>query len=622
VQISDENVHLLRSVMDEVFGSENFVSLIAFTTTSGFPSNTLSRAGDYIIWYSKSIDKIKYRQLFRDKSIGDEGATKYKPANGYSSVPKNIFKDDEYASIDSITSQGETGSEQSFSFKGNIYTPPKGMHWKTTIKGLNNLVLKHRLVLEGNSIRYVRLLSDYPVFPINNLWNDVAGVQNRVDGKIFVVQTAVEVLKRCILMSTDPGDLVLDPTCGSGTTAYVAEQFGRRWITIDTSRIAINIAKQRIMTAVFPYYKLYDETKGDIRQGFIYKTVPHITLKSLANDEPAQEETLYDQPLTDKSVLRVSGPFTVETLQNFEPVSPSELEEETLITEEVGEWEEKIKQHLLSTGIKNGRKDERVDFTRVELLADAWLHAEGFYHTAKGEHKAYFHIGPRFGTVSKEAVNKAIVACRQRGDANWLVILGFSFESDIQGGEQTTSIGSFEVTKAKIHDDLLQEGLKKKPAKSAASFITIGEPDVAVNFEDRKVNKETKKFATVTIEGLDIYDPIRDEVKARNIHEIAYWMLDDDYDGSNFVVKQVFFCGGDKTEFDKWKRGLGDLSESRNRRKKELQDTLKIEIDEDAFDRLYGHTSHTVELKRKGQKMAVRIVSLYGEETTKVILIG
>jgi adenine-specific DNA-methyltransferase len=401
----------------------------------------------------------------------------------------------------------------------------------------------------------------------------------------------------------------------------VAEQFGRRWITIDTSRIAINIAKQRIMTAVFPYYKLYDETKGDIRQGFVYKTVPHITLKSLANDEPAQEETLYDQPLTDKSMLRVSGPFTVETLQNFEPVSPSELEEETLVSEEVGEWEEKIKQHLLSTGIKNGRKDERVDFTRVELLADAWLHAEGFYHTAKGEHKAYFHIGPRFGTVSKEAVNKAIVACRQRGDANWMVILGFSFESDIQGGEQTTSLGSFEVTKAKIHDDLLQEGLKKKPAKSAASFITIGEPDIAVNSEERKVNNEAKNFVTVTIEGLDIYDPIKDEVKARNIHEIAYWMLDNDYDGSNFVVKQIFFCGGDKTEFDKWRRGLSDLSESRNRRKKELQDTLKIEIDEEAFERLYGHTSHPIEILKKEQKVAVRIVSLYGEESTKVISI-
>ena len=631
VQISDENVHLLRSVMDEVFGSENFVSIISVKKTGLKGERYLDSVFDYLIWYCKDINLLKFRQLYIEKEIGIGKGTgeRYDQIQLIDGTKRaltieeknnpNIIKPllNTGGMLFQITALISESSGQSTTytvlFNGEKYFRT---NWKTSEKGMQKLIGKGRIVSTGTTIRYIRYFNDFPASALANHWEDTG-----VADKQYVVQTANKVIQRCILMTTDPGDLVLDPTCGSGTTAYVAEQFGRRWITIDTSRIAINIAKQRIMTAVFPYYKLYDETKGDIRQGFIYKTVPHITLKSLANDEPAQEETLYDQPFTDKSVLRVSGPFTVETLQNFEPVSPSELEKETLVTEEVGEWEEKIKQHLLSTGIKNGRKDEHVDFTRVELLADAWLHAEGFYHTAKGEHKAYFHIGPRFGTVSKEAVNKAIVACRQRGDANWMVILGFSFESDIQGGEQTTSLGSFEVTKAKIHDDLLQEGLKKKPAKSAASFITIGEPDVAVNSEERTVNGEKRRFATVTIEGLDIYDPIKDEIKARNIHEIAYWMLDDDYDGSNFVVKQLFFCGGDKTEFDKWRRGLSDLSESRNRRKKELQDTLKIELDEDAFDRLYGHTSHPVEIKRKGQKMAVRIVSLYGEETTKVISI-
>jgi adenine-specific DNA-methyltransferase len=628
VQISDENVHLLRSVMDEVFGSENFVSLIPFRKKlMPLGAKTLEGMCDFLLWYAKDFQKVKYRPLFREMLAKVESrwtnvelpdGTRRKLTNEEGINTALLPKD--YRVYRLVSQRAPSFSEQNvydFNFKGKVFSPPKGGCWVTSIDKMELLAKKGRLESEGDNLSYVYFHDDFPFSKINNFWDDTSPAQ----GKEYVVQTSNFVLQRCLLMTTDPGDLVLDPTCGSGTTAYVAEQFGRRWITIDTSRIAINIAKQRIMTAVFPYYKLYDETKGDIRQGFVYKTVPHITLKSLANDEPAQEETLYDQPLTDKSMLRVSGPFTVETLQNFEPVSPSELEEETLVSEEVGEWEEKIKQHLLSTGIKNGRKDERVDFTRVELLADAWLHAEGFYHTAKGEHKAYFHIGPRFGTVSKEAVNKAIVACRQRGDANWMVILGFSFESDIQGGEQTTSLGSFEVTKAKIHDDLLQEGLKKKPAKSAASFITIGEPDIAVNSEERKVNNEAKNFVTVTIEGLDIYDPIKDEVKARNIHEIAYWMLDNDYDGSNFVVKQIFFCGGDKTEFDKWRRGLSDLSESRNRRKKELQDTLKIEIDEEAFERLYGHTSHPIEILKKEQKVAVRIVSLYGEESTKVISI-
>jgi adenine-specific DNA-methyltransferase len=232
-------------------------------------------------------------------------------------------------------------------------------------------------------------------------------------------------------MTTDPGDLVLDPTCGSGTTAFVAEQWGRRWITIDTSRIALNISKQRLMTAVFPFYILHDTHGGDIRQGFKYKTVPHITLKSLANNEPPATETLYDQPEQDKKLLRVSGPFTVETLQNFEPISPEDLDDEVRVNEEEGAFEEVIKQHLLSAGIKNGRKDEMVVFRSVELLSHSYLHAEGFYITKSGEQKAYFHIGPKFGTVSKKLVSDAVKECRQKGDANWLVILGFSFESFI-----------------------------------------------------------------------------------------------------------------------------------------------------------------------------------------------
>ncbi|MBL7857254.1 MAG: site-specific DNA-methyltransferase [Cyclobacteriaceae bacterium] len=610
IQISDENVHLVRSIMDEVFGSQNFVSLIAFTTTSGFPSKTLSRAGDYIIWYAKDIEKIKYRQLYREKSVGDEGATKYRPINSYSSVAKGIFSNDEFASIDSVTSQGETGSDQMFEFKGKTFNPPKGMHWKTSVAGLKRLAEKNRLVLEGNSLRFVRLLSDYPVFPINNLWTDVGGVQNRVDGKIYVVQTAAETIQRCILMTTDPGDLVLDPTMGSATTAYVAEQWGRRWITIDTSRIAMNIGKQRLMTAVFPYYKLYDQRDADIRQGFIYKTVPHVTLKCLANDEPPSTETLFDQPEQDRKLLRVSGPFTVETLQNFEPVSPQTLDDEVRVNEEEGAFEEVIKQHLLSAGIKNGRKDQMVVFRSVELLSHTYLHAEGFYMNGVGEKKAYFHIGPKFGTVSKNAVNEAVKECRARGDAGWLIILGFSFESDIEGSTQTTSMGKFEVTKCRIHDDLLQEGLKKKPAKSAASFVTIGEPDIEIV----KAGKEIK----VEIKGLDIYDPIKDEVKPRDVHEIAYWMVDDDYDGSNFVVKQVLFCGGDKSEFDKWKKGLENLAKDGTKSK--LEKTLKIEIDDDAFDRLYGHISHPIEVKKKGQKIAVRIISQFGEESTKVLI--
>jgi adenine-specific DNA-methyltransferase len=329
--------------------------------------------------------------------------------------------------------------------------------------------------------------------------------------------------------------------------------------------------------------------------------------------------TFHQLPEQDKKLLRVSGPFTVETLQNFEPISPEELDDEVRVNEEEGAFEEVIKQHLLSAGIKNGRKDEMVVFRSVELLASEALHAEGFYQAAKGEEKAYFHIGPKFGTVSKKLVSDAIKECRQRGDANWLVIMGFSFESDIEGSTQTTSMGNFEVTKVRIHDDLLQEGLKKKPAKSAASFVTIGEPDIELTQMrvDGPPDGMFGEFAQVEIKGLDIYDPIKDEVKPRNVHDIAYWMVDEDYDGSNFVVKQVFFCGGDKTEFDKWKKGLDNLAKDNT--KKKVEKTLKIEIDDEAFDRLYGHISHPIAIKKKGQKIAVRIISQFGEECTKVL---
>jgi adenine-specific DNA-methyltransferase len=627
VQISDENVHLVRSVMDEVFGSENFVSLIHYTTSGGFTSETLSRAGDFIIWYSRNANSIKYRNIYSvKKSPLGNSSSKYDQLELEDGTRRALTSEEKLGEIptplnsrifryDTIVSSGfRKNTTVDFEFEGKSYHPGLQNNWKATIEGMNRLAsLKRIAVTSKGKLSYIRYFDDFPVVGLNSMWNDIGGaVQSRSDPKVYVVQTGKEIIKRCILMTTDPGDLVLDPTCGSGTTAYVAEQFGRRWITTDTSRIALNIAKTRLMTATFPYYKLYDEENGDIRQGFIYKTVPHITLKSLANDEPPAIETLYDKPEIDNKRLRVCGAFTVETLQNFEPVSPEELDYETRSNEQEGAFEEVVRQHLLSTGVKNGRKDEQVSFARVELLSHEYLHAEGFYRNGTGEKKAYFHIGPKFGTVSRAAVNKAIQECRARGDGNWLVILGFSFESDIQGSQQTTSLGTFEVTKARIHDDLLQEGLKKKPAKSAASFVTIGEPDVIPHQDGNTV--------TLEIQGLDIYDPIKDEVKARDLHDIAYWMVDDDYDGSNFVVKQVFFCGGDKDEFKKWKDGLSNLAKQTT--KVRAEKTLKIEIDDEAFDRIYGFRSHPIEIKKSGQKIAVRIISQFGEESMKVFTLN
>lgn len=618
VQISNENVHLVRNLLDEVFGSENFVSTIAFKTSAGRGSSYLDNIFDFIIWYGKDKTKLKYRPLFTDKAITDDGSryNKIELPNGdiktltkEQMAGKSPIPEGKIFCVNPLNSQGATEGETSepFTYQDKEYYPPKGRHWTVKQASLKRIAEANRIYVEGKNLAYKRYLSDFPVSELKNIWDDT-GSGALVHEKVYVVQTGTQVIGRCVLMTSDPGDLVLDPTCGSGTTAFVSELYGRRWITIDTSRIALNIAKQRLTTAVFPYYTLYDSI-GDIRQGFNYKKVPHITAKSLGDGETPPTETLFDQPIEDKSKLRVSGPFTVETLQNFEPISPEDLDDEVRVNEEEGAFEEVIKQHLLSAGIKNGRKDEMLIFRSVELLSHSYLHAEGFYVNESGEQKAYFHIGPKFGTVSKTAVNEAVKECRQRGDAGWLIILGFSFESDIEGSTQTMSMGKFEVTKVRIHDDLLQEGLKKKPAKSAASFVTIGEPDIDLIKNGKNVQVEIK--------GLDIYDPIKDEVKARNISDIAYWMVDENYDGSNFVVKQVFFCGGEKSEFDKWKKGLDNLAKDST--KKKVEKTLKIEIDDEAFDRLYGHISHPIEIINDGQRIAVRIVSQFGEECTKVI---
>ncbi|MDC1204264.1 site-specific DNA-methyltransferase [Salibacteraceae bacterium] len=611
IQISDDNVHLVRNIMDEVFGSENFVNQISFRKSLPLGAGNLPVVADYMIWYSKSKENMKYRQLYVPKSIssytnvelkdGTQRRLKPEERNGEVPIPEGakIF------SSSDLKSSGYTAScTYDFEFNGRTVAA-QSKSWRTTKEGVERLIGLNRLLEAGKIPRYKQYYDDFPLQQMDNLWNDTQSNPNSQ----FVVQTSTTVLERIILMTTDPGDLVLDPTCGSGTTAFVAEQWGRRWITIDTSRIALNIAKQRLLTSQFDYYKLYSE-EGDIRLGFQYQTVPHITLKSLANNEPFSVETIYDNPIIDKAKLRVAGPFTVETLQNYEPVSPETIDNGVEQEKDNGNFEERIFEHLKSAGVKNGIKNEQAVFIRVERLADSFLHAEGFYLDSNGvEKKAYFHIGPKFGTVAKKAVNEAVKSCRQRGDADWLIILGFSFESDINNQNVTMSVGSFEVTKARMHDDLMQDGLLKKD-KKAASFVTIGEPDIQLH--------KNGSEAHVEVCGLDIYDPIKDVVKARNIEDIAYWMVDDDYDGSNFVVKQVFFCGGKKDEFKKWRKGLDDLAKRSTKKKVEM--TLKIEIDDDAFDRLYGFESHPFEAK-KGQKVAVRVISQFGEESTKVLTV-
>lgn len=629
VQISDENVHLVRNLMDEVFGSENFVSQIIYqkTTGAGSPGELFAPAsiGDYIIWYAKNRECYKYNKLFLPKVFGGEGSSPYRSlelANGerisiaeWEKTNNKIFdyknrpKGSRVFTLDNLTSQsGGDNARFPIELNNEIYTITKGS-WKTSKKGIDRLISKNRIgVSSKGRLGYIRYFDDFSYYLVSNLWTDSG---SSFMEKLYVVQSGIKPVQRCMLMCTDPGDLVLDPTCGSGTTAYVAEQWGRRWITIDTSRIALNIAKKRLTTAVFPYYELFDKEHGNIRQGFVYKTVPHITLKSLANDLEPNEEILYDQPNEDKKKMRVAGPFTVETLQSFNVVNPDAIGVDE--RNETEDFQERVFAHLKSSGIRNGDKSEQAIFYNIEAVANPYLHAKGYYKDAEGKERlAYFHIGPKFGSVSKRAVSEALKEFRGialNEGASWLCVLGFSFEDNIN--EKDYNLGSFVVSKVRMHDDLMQDGLLKKD-KGAGAFITIGEPDIAI------VEDEGGKTVHVEIKGLDIYDPIKDIVKPRSVEDIAYWEIDDDYNGEQFVVRGLHFCGGSKKEFEAWRKGLQSVAPGKN--KKGIEKTLRIVFNEEMWDTLYDFRSHPIE-KRAGHKIAVRVISQFGEESTKVLTI-
>lgn len=324
VQISDENVHHVREICDEIFGPTNFCRQIFFKKTTGQASKILTSSGDYIIWYAKNVNKIKYNNLYEKKDTSKLDSYTYIEApdkKTWRKMTKQEIVDNslvpkgwEIFSPQNLRSQGfSTNSTCEYTFEGKKYYCGDNNHWKTTPKGLDKLTLNNRIIAKGNTINYKRYVKDFPVVPISEQWLDTAIAGFSGEEKVYVVQTAKLPISRCMLMTTDPDDLVLDITCGSGTTAYAAEQWGRRWITCDTSRVAIELAKERLMTATFDYFKLAQPKQG-ISSGFVYKTVPHITLKSIANDEPPATETLYDQPEIDKTKVRISGPFTVESL--------------------------------------------------------------------------------------------------------------------------------------------------------------------------------------------------------------------------------------------------------------------------------------------------------------------
>jgi adenine-specific DNA-methyltransferase len=431
VQIGDENVHLVRSLMDEVFGLDNAAPTIDFKTTAGLASDFLAGSTDHLLWYFRSRQQAKFRRLFNPKMVGEEGATQFTLVQSPDAGTVLRLEDEGGDRLlaqgwtrfahDNLTSTGfASTTNYQLEFEGRFFQPPAGnVRWKTPPDGMTRLRKASRVLIVGNTPRYRRRLDDFSVYPIIDLWTDT-GISGFSDKKLFVVQTNPKVIERCVLMTTDPGDLVLDPTCGSGTTAAVAEQWGRRWITIDTSRVALALARARIMGARYPYYILADSvdgvrkeaevtrravvdkaTHGNVRHGFVCERVPHVTLRAIAND--AEIDVIWDehQPKVQAALDRLNAalrghktPFRVTTggrqgkevrfdapadatftMASGEVVSASQFVEWEVPREAPADWPDTAKKSLDDFWDARTARQKAIDASiaakaEVELLCD------------------------------------------------------------------------------------------------------------------------------------------------------------------------------------------------------------------------------------------------------------
>ena len=708
VQIGDENVHRVRMVMDEVFGEKNFVSQISYVTTTGFSSLYLSSIFNHILWYAKSIDQLKYHKLFYKKTTGEAGTTIYKPINTITALKDSPLTGARLATSADLTSQGAPQSRPDPFNSHNInWYPPKNLHWKTTIEGLYRLDKASRIIYSGGFIRYLRMFDDFSVNTQTNLWSDT-GIAGFTADKLYVVQTLPKVIERCILMATDPGDLVLDPTCGSGTTAYVAEQWGRRWITIDTSRVALALARARIMGARYPYYLMADSQEGQIKEaelrreppsreptynniklGFVYERVPHITLKSIANNteidviyekwqkklEPLRQELiklvethweeweipreiepyipswltstvqqrvtvepvdrrarvqrikelhsawweariarqkeidasisahadyelLYDKPYEDKKKVRVSGPFTVESLSPHRVLgigADGELLDPAADKpgEDGRDFVTMILDNLKSAGVQQSHKEDKIDFISLTPWPGDMICAEGRYMEGDVERRAGIFIGPEFGTVSREDL---VQASREVADAGFDLLIACAFNYEASASE-FRKLGRVPVLKARMNADL-HMGEELKANGKGNLFVVFGEPDISILQETEANGKETGNIK-VQINGVDVFYPNTGEIRSDNADGIACWFVDTDYNEESFFVRQAYFLGASSDPY------------------KALKTSLRAEIDKNTWETLCSATSRPFPKPESG-RIAVKIINHLGDEVMKV----
>lgn len=655
VQIGVENVHLVRCLLDEIFGSDNFCQLIAFRKKlMPLGAKLLEGMYDYIVWYSKDATQVKYRHLYRPSHPST--ASRWTNIELTDGTRRKLTRKEDLqnhpvgARVYRLVSQrAPSFSEQtaySFKFNNRVFSPPRNGCWVLPKEKMNRLVIANRLEVEGDSLSYIMYHDDFPYSKLTNVWDDTSPVQ----GKEYVVQTSNGVIERCMLMTTDPGDLVLDPTCGSGTTAYVAEQWGRRWITCDTSRVALALTRTRMMSARYSYYLLEDSRDGkktearvtgnstsdvdfgnDIRKGFVYKRVSHITMKSIANNPDIREgmtkeeisaaimryadtDILYDLPYEDSGRIRVSGPFTVESLSPHRVVSlDSELPEtETFVKTDAttSSFVNDILSNLKVAGVSNTVNGEQMKLDTVEPFAGEYIQATGGFAEGEGIlRRVAISVGPEHGTVGSEYVKEAAKEAMRGAGFDALLICGFAFDGfatetahDFKPVEKSANdgfavaegkrqFGKLTVLLIRMNPDLSMGPDLLKKTNKGQLFMVFGEPDVSIN-------KLPDGCLTVEIRGVDVYDPTTGEIRSHSTDDIACWFIDTAYNGESFFVRQAHFTGANDP-YGKLKRAL------------------RSEIEESVWSMLYSTVSQPFSAPDTG-KIAIKVINHYGDEVLKV----